>query len=491
MLVIVADDERFVREGIVKSISWRKYHIDTVLEAKNGTECLELAAKNPPDILIADIRMPRLNGIEVAKEIAKMYPGCKIIMISAYSDKIYLRSAISLNVVAYVDKPVVISQLEEALEKSVRIIKEHESIQDKNATYSYFESILLNGPANREHVSGTPGKTRISGKYAVVLIYSQNASLKYRYLEESLTKEFRKYEIQFFIYQDIVPLAWVVVLYTSEDVTYDTFITGVRDMIGHMENNYFTSIGKIVNSPVQLAESLLFAKSGSAFLFQKGYGEVVYVKRIIQQEEYEIDQDKLDEFINVFASGNGEKAIAFLEELFSEIEMGNQVFSKNSIKHEMGKLLSKILELISGYSAPQPQVWENFFACNTLPDIKEYIQKIIEAVTLDNETQDVLVKKMRMLIAAEYYNPNLSITFICERLGVSKTRMCSLFKESTGKTINEYITEYRVNKAKQYLYQDYPLDEVAKLVGFSDSSYFSKIFKKITGLTPSSYRKHG
>ena len=115
MVAVIVDDERFVRRGIIENIPWHSLGIETVIEARNGMDCLKKAEEFQPDILIADIRMPKLNGIDLGKEIASRYPKCKMIIISAYSEKEYLKSAISLNVVAYVEKPIVISELEEAV----------------------------------------------------------------------------------------------------------------------------------------------------------------------------------------------------------------------------------------------------------------------------------------------------------------------------------------------------------------------------------------
>lgn len=87
MVAVIVDDERFVRRGIIENIPWHSLGIETVIEARNGMDCLKKAEEFQPDILIADIRMPKLNGIDLGKEIASRYPKCKMIIISAYSEK--------------------------------------------------------------------------------------------------------------------------------------------------------------------------------------------------------------------------------------------------------------------------------------------------------------------------------------------------------------------------------------------------------------------
>ena len=104
--LLLADDETATREGILEAINWRELGIGEVQSAKNGIAALEIAAEFVPDILLTDIKMPRMNGIDLAYKIRELNPDCSILIMSGYSEVDYLKSAIHLSAVNFVDKPV-------------------------------------------------------------------------------------------------------------------------------------------------------------------------------------------------------------------------------------------------------------------------------------------------------------------------------------------------------------------------------------------------
>jgi two-component system response regulator YesN len=114
-LILLVDDEALTRNGIRDHIAWDEIGIDTVLTARNGIEALEVLAGRSPDILITDIRMPRMDGIDLANRIRGRFPDCAILFLSGYSDEEYLRSAIKLKAEQYVNKPVNLEILSETL----------------------------------------------------------------------------------------------------------------------------------------------------------------------------------------------------------------------------------------------------------------------------------------------------------------------------------------------------------------------------------------
>jgi two-component system response regulator YesN len=116
---MLADDERATREGILSGMNWRKLGIAPVDAATNGLDALEQAERNAPDILLTDIKMPKMNGIELAKQIRQLNPYCSLLIISGYPEKGILRSAIQLRAINFVDKPVELPQLDEQLQLAV------------------------------------------------------------------------------------------------------------------------------------------------------------------------------------------------------------------------------------------------------------------------------------------------------------------------------------------------------------------------------------
>ena len=117
--VLIADDERFTRQGILDMVDWDNLNVSEVKEAYDGINALEILKDFEPNILLTDVRMPRLNGIDLAFKTRELYPNCMILFMSGYSDKEYLKSAIKLKAINYVEKPIEIEELEENLNNAI------------------------------------------------------------------------------------------------------------------------------------------------------------------------------------------------------------------------------------------------------------------------------------------------------------------------------------------------------------------------------------
>jgi len=116
--LLLVDDESVTRRGLLRSVPWAALGVSEIREARDGVEALRLTRQFRPDIVVTDVRMPRLNGIELAAEIRKLLPAVKLIFISGYSDKEYLRSAIRLGAVDYVEKPINLEEFTQAIRQA-------------------------------------------------------------------------------------------------------------------------------------------------------------------------------------------------------------------------------------------------------------------------------------------------------------------------------------------------------------------------------------
>ena len=123
MRLLIADDEDYAREGLIESIPWEKYGIDEIMQAKDGREALTISGWFRPDIVLTDIRMPKLNGLEFAERLIRQCPDSKLLFMSGYMEIEYLKKAISLDAVEFVEKPIELDKVEQAVKKyfTVRI----------------------------------------------------------------------------------------------------------------------------------------------------------------------------------------------------------------------------------------------------------------------------------------------------------------------------------------------------------------------------------
>lgn len=130
MKLLIVDDDVYTREGLAENIPWELYGIEEVMQAENGKEALHTVSWYLPDLIITDIRMPQKNGIDFCKEAIRLVPECKIIFITGYMQTKYLKDAIDLSAVAFIEKPIQPEAVLEALEKAVeKIRRQQETVQ--------------------------------------------------------------------------------------------------------------------------------------------------------------------------------------------------------------------------------------------------------------------------------------------------------------------------------------------------------------------------
>lgn len=119
--LMIIDDEDNTREGIAERISWDKIGISQIEQADDGVNALKKALDFKPDIILTDVRMPRMDGIELSFKLREVFPECVIIFMSGYADKIYLKSAIQLKAVSYLEKPINLQELAQAVKDAVQL----------------------------------------------------------------------------------------------------------------------------------------------------------------------------------------------------------------------------------------------------------------------------------------------------------------------------------------------------------------------------------
>ena len=157
MKLLIVDDDIYTREGLAETMPWDLYGIDDVMQAENGKEALHTVSWYLPDLIITDIRMPQKNGIDFCREAVRLVPDCKIIFITGYMQTEYLKDAIDLSAVAFIEKPIQPEAVMEALEKAVGKIQkhqEHTQLRKENEAYQknrFLQGMLQKG-ATEEHL---------------------------------------------------------------------------------------------------------------------------------------------------------------------------------------------------------------------------------------------------------------------------------------------------------------------------------------------------
>lgn len=153
--VVVADDEEEIRRGIIKKVRWEELGFRVVGDAENGVEALELVEKLEPDLLLTDIRMPFMSGIELARQVREIRPTVQIAFLSGFDDFSYAQQAIQYNIISYMLKPISSQELEEELKNIKEIIdQKFEEFASKESVQDRSGQVRIHAPASFRRISG-------------------------------------------------------------------------------------------------------------------------------------------------------------------------------------------------------------------------------------------------------------------------------------------------------------------------------------------------
>lgn len=505
--LLIVDDEVFTREGLLEMLPLNDLGITETRQAFDGLDALNIVKDFEPNILLTDVRMPRMNGIELAFEIRKLYPECSIIFMSGYSDKEYLKSAISLKAITYVEKPIELEELEEAIKTAVlensKSLTIKDSIENKIALEMIDESnktqleTSLNSLISKELIEELN-----TSNFVTVLLKTENIIKNNKIIEE-LKNICSLYSFNSFI--SIKEEKEIIIqLFFPKDNKYKDITSNIFNSlfisIGEYlskQTNYYLCVGKIVSELGNISDSYKTAYNLLNNTFFYDYNSIM-LPIVSSNESYVLTDSIYSEFDIYLTSEDNQKLILYIKQLTSEIRKyaGTPV---PYIKDIYYRLFLKVLDFASKRNLELDEtmnsnyVFEKTLECPNIFISENFlIDKINEffIILKDKTSKSDPVLSVLDYIHNHYSDSNLSLEQISKNTFLTPAYICVIFKDFTSTTVNKYINEYRIEKAKLFLMDsDITMSDIATKVGYSDGNYFSKSFRKATSYTPSEYRR--
>lgn len=536
--VFLIEDEMVIRRGIKNSIDWEKEGYIFCGEASDGELAYPMIIKEKPDILITDIRMPFMDGLELCKLVKKELPNIKILILSGYDEFDYAKEAIRLGVTEYLLKPISSGKLLEALNgvsESIRREKE-----DKDLVRKYMEEMR----ENTEHEKQKFFEQMIAGnlsmadaletgkKYEMNLSAGMYNLLLFRF---TLGKENRKsgellgeaeYAIEklterleyVFEFQRGVE-GWAFLLMADNEEQMSERVKELsKDLEEIMKNYstiaYFGGIGQPVARLRELEESFREAERALAARF------TMELNRIISVEDIRMAQnvDTLDD-IEITSFGEIEKTRTMLEKFLNngaedEIDEFVDVYINELPEENLKSVLMRQYIIMDAYivmmsfcekiegiegemQAQSEELKNSMKTIQTLEEIKNYIRMLLKKIigvrdTISGRRYSDIIEIAKDQIRKTYMSDEISLNTIAAEVGMSPSYFSSIFSKEMGKTFVEYLTEIRMDRAKELLMcSSMKTSEIGYEVGYKDPHYFSYIFKKTQNCTPKEFRARG
>jgi two-component system response regulator YesN len=488
--VLIADDEQNVRSGLIMLIPWEEAGCEVIGEASDGDEGLEKIFELNPDIVIADIRMPGITGIEMLTR-AKVcgYTG-KSIILSGYSDFSYARDAITIGVKKFILKPVdedeVLSTLKE-LAAEIAEERERQKLIQKTTVVlaeNYIKEIL-EGSAD---LAAAEKFTELqANSYAAALIQTDNS--------ENILEKLQNIKG---VHPLKIDLAGnVAVLFC--DVSEKDAVLILKD-IGE-DTECYTVLGKTVHSLFEVKESFIVAQHLFSQRFLYAGGGVVTQKTVSNAQlnskisDENIEPRTLINTLSAFIEINSpEKITETLEKLSLILSSG--AYSPENIKLICIGGMKDIIKKITTTSEkkdgiPDDYIIDNIGNLSCLKDIITEMEIILLRTSEDvfgNTTKSNIERVIRYI--EDNYTAELRLEGLAALFGYNSAYLGKVFSRHTGDNFNNYLDRIRIGEAKRLLESgQLKVYEVAKMVGFQNINYFHNKFKKLVGVSPLAYQK--
>lgn len=509
---LIVDDESKTRNGLKKYVHWNNLGINELRYAANGIEALSICREFKPDIILADVRMPGMDGVTLCRHLREFLPYCQIIFLSGYSDKEYLKAAIDLGAVSYVEKPTVIRDVEDAVTKAVSHFTEDKTLR-LNGSMFVENSTLLQRSLVEYLITGTRQgeideekleksfhslhcfeKDGLSFRAAVIQTEGKIDSHKTVLLELSTLLHEKDVEHLEMVKDEehiviIFGTAFPGLLEPRSRLFHALEYAACRSGLGG--NAFFCSVGTEVPCIEKTLQSYQTAVIALQQLFFTGYGRVVFY----QKKEFvnlHFDEELFTQkFSKALLCNKTDEIKELLQAIYQSLSKQDTVLAAQ-IKNLYLRLFYQVMRISRSYFDKQ-NMWEQFLQADTLKDIHRFLCHAVEdALThpTEEENLSLSVKCVMKHIRVDFSTEDLSVQQLADKVHLTAAYLSNLFKKETGVTVGQYIVKVRIEHAMILLQSEsHHLNEIASLVGYSDAGYFTKIFKKNMNMTPSQYRR--
>jgi two-component system, response regulator YesN len=524
MKVIITDDEIQIRKGLRMKVDWEEEGFQIVGEASNGRDTLELLGTMDIDLVITDMRMPIMDGMELARRCQQEFPKVKVIVLSGYSDFEYVRGSMKEGVKDYLLKPVAPDELVEALRK---IRKEIEEERRKQVETAQMRQLVLTQ------------FQEVQEQYLLYLVKEEWLQLnlvieRLRQLQlEELVKE--NVVVQFFTVEiresfgnpNRVKELWVPFQMLCKEVSkehtgtfsfYDPSYANMIHFLQLIDSERVNDTSRLVESVQRNVKRLLNLETvigiGNVVTgltnFKTGYissllawsqsqlgsQSQIIDAAITKEEVFEFSPDLERKLTNAIENINFE---AFKENIQTLLRgNGNQSilsfsFAANRLLFLLGSLARKYdietKDIQKTIWNCQQSIWELNSQGKVIENLLQLAQLIIEKVRMARFSNGKLIVDSVRHYLDQHYASEISLTLLSELFHINSAHLSETFKNYVGQNFSDYLVNLRMDKAQQFLRdKELKIIDVANLVGFSNSGYFSTVFKKHFGQTPVEFR---
>jgi len=519
--VFLVEDEIVAREGIRDNVDWRLAGFEFCGEAPDGEMALPLIENTQPDVLITDIKMPFMDGLQLCKIVRDRMPSIKIIILTGHDEFDYAQEAVKLGVTEYLLKPVGVQDLHQVLGKVAaqldRERQEQENLQQLKDQVEdnlalrrerFLLKLVMGGLTSPEAIKKSQqlGLDIIAKCYLVVLIRAKlgDHNTQFDYNEFQQVRHIASGLIEnnpdaFLLRKDLEELVLILkgdrAGYLEQEGRF--LIELIRNEVESKTNcSLLVGFGgpqvRISDIPQSFTEALLITQNEALSGNQIVTGNEADQAELLKLDKSALEDylklgtiDDFDDFFEGYLRPLGESALrSYLIKNYVFIDI---VLTTAKFVHRLGGVVDQVIPEINNVETLLMHV-------QTVEQIRAETREIFASALAFRDTQThnqhgLVIHQAKEYIGHHSSNSDLSLNDVAAHVNLSPSHFSTVFSRETGETFSEYLTRIRIGKAKELLRTtSLKSFEIADRVGYGDPHYFSTVFKKNTGFTPIEFR---
>ena len=492
--IMIVEDEEIERKALTMMLKYNRQDIQEIRTAENGVQALEIYREYTPDIVFMDINLPGINGLDVIRQIRFLNDSSNFVIISAHSQFSYAQEAIRLGVQDFLVKPIKLEDINRFLDDIIQVIEEKQSrkamVQRQREKMDAIRPVLerdcvLSIASMR---SGTPLAT-IFDFMQIKVVSGIVFTLRGDGIGGAALRDTKAQIKNMGLYCIGEMIGEVCVCVALSDRTIST--SQVQEMMhlltNRLQRNHpscCVGVGSVADCADDLRRSFeqAMASSRQESGISRKDGEETSLDHLTAESQ---------KIVQCIRTGNA-------EDISKQVQLFFSAFQRDASYHQIQEasywLYIMVVGNVSGHkSGIQILTSDQIFATKDILALRNtLIEAFVGLVNLQNDesgqqSNQIVVKAMQ--IVQERFREDLTLDLVAEELNISLFYLSKLFRKHTGTSFTEYLTQVRMNRAKELLEAgSLSVKEVAYAAGFNSQSYFSKLFKKYTGQAPSEYK---
>jgi two-component system response regulator YesN len=518
--IFFVEDEIVTREGIRDNVNWNGHGFEFCGEANDGEMALQHLQSAKPDLIITDIKMPFMDGLQLCKIVKERMPGVKIVILSGHDEFEYAQQAIKLGVTEYLLKPVTVQDMHALLKKIVvqldrekaeqaKLRKLQEQIEENQAVLRerFLLKLIVGAVSSTEAVEKSQelGLDLIARYYLVSILKAEliDRSEQFDYDEyqqvlNTITSSIENNPDVFLLKKDwdefVLFMKGNTLEYLEEErdillehITSEIKKTRYHLTIGNGSPKNRTSLiyKSFVEALVNVQENV--NKDKIASNLEVGKAELIKVDRSAVENYLRSGvKEGFDEFFNTFIRPLGESALkSYLIKNYILIDV---ILATAKFINELGGDIDQAVSEINSIESVLMNI-------NTIEQLREQLYTILVSALVFRDNLAIhqyagISRQAKDYIEKHYTDPELSLNQVATHVNLSPSYFSVVFSQEVSQTFKEYLTEIRIKKAKELLRTtNLKSAEIPFRIGYSDPHYFSYVFKKKTGLSPTEFRQ--